>query len=150
SCAAAATGSASAAPMASRARTVFRTAVMAVLIALRDEAPALQRAVVVIGALHGALGQLDLLARRLLVGNDLEQLRDAVETRAPLVVGGQDVPRRLLRVGGLQHHVAGARIVEPALPRGQIHGRELPLAQRILHAGLETPLLLLVPHLQPE
>ena len=40
-----------------------------------------------------ALGQLDLLARQLLVGDLLEQVRDEVQPRALLVVGAHDVPR---------------------------------------------------------
>ena len=50
----------------------------------------------------------------------------------------------------LEHHVAGARILEPLAARRQIHGAEFPLPQRIVDARLETPLLLLVADFQPD
>ena len=41
-------------------------------------------------------------------GNEAEEMGDAVEARAALVVAVHDVPRRPRRVGGLQHVIAGA------------------------------------------
>ena len=47
-----------------------------------------------------------LLARHLLVGDQAEQVTDAVEARAPLVIRGHDVPGGKLRVRGVKHDVA--------------------------------------------
>src|ERR1700678_3579383 len=72
---------------------------------------------------------LPLLARRklrrriggLLVGNTAQDGGDAVEARALLIIGGNDVQRRQGCVGGGEHGVAGARVVVPAAMRLQIH-----------------------------
>ena len=69
-----------------------------------------------------AFGELDLLARHFLVRDQTEQVTDAVEARAPLVVRGHDVPRRKLRIGGLEHHVARPGVVEPPAPRASLSG----------------------------
>ena len=53
-------------------------------------------------------------------------------------------------VGGVEHQVAGARILEPLRARGQVHRAEFPLAERIRHARLEAALLLLVAGIQPD
>ena len=45
--------------------------------------------------------------------------------------------------------LAGAGVVIPALARGKIHGTQLPLPHAIVDARLESPLLLLVAHLEP-
>src|SRR5690242_13027409 len=76
-------------------------------------------------------------------------MRDAFETRLPLVIRRYDIPGCVFRIGCLQHAVAGARVVVPSLSRGQIHRTELPLAQRVFDAGFESSLLLLVAHLEP-
>src|SRR5215217_3931259 len=80
-----------------------------------------ERPLVVIRALHRALRQPDLLARDGFVWNEAEELAYAVEPGAPLVVRPEDVPRRMLRVGGVEHHVTGAGVLEPAAPRRQVH-----------------------------
>ena len=77
-------------------------------------------------------------------------MADAVEPRTSLVIRVNDVPGCVLRVRGLEHHIPRPRVFEPFAPRAQVHGAELPLAQRILDAGLEAALLLLVANLQPE
>src|SRR5204863_6052407 len=69
---------------------------------------------------------------------------------ALLVIGSQDVPRRVPRVASLEHCVARAGVLVPPAARGQVHGAELPLAEGVLDPGLEPPLLLLVTYLQPE
>src|SRR5262245_66169173 len=61
-----------------------------------------------------ALGQLHLLARRLLVRNRIEKVVDDVQPAAPLVVGARDVPGREVGVGRLEHLVARARVIVPA------------------------------------
>src|SRR5262249_41675206 len=52
-------------------------------VALRHEVPSLERGLIVIRALRRARGNLHLLAWDLLVRDELEQVTDAVETRAP-------------------------------------------------------------------
>src|SRR3954462_3907788 len=75
---------------------------------------------------------------------------DGVQARRPLVIRPDDVPRRDARVGLLQHGVARAGIVVPALAGGQVHRTELPLPDRIPDTGLEAPLLLLVADFHPQ
>jgi hypothetical protein len=78
-----------------------------------------------------------------------EQVRDAVEARALLVVRSDDVPRRVLGVGGRKHPVARPRVLVPLLARRQIHRAQFPLADRIVDAVLEPAALLLVAHFHP-
>src|SRR5262245_16708337 len=87
------------------------------LILRRNKAPRLERCLVVVGSFHRALGELHLLARHLLVRDQTEEVTDAVEARAPLVVRWYDVPRCKIRVCGLEHHVARPGVVEPPAPR---------------------------------
>ena len=77
-------------------------------------------------------------------------MRDGVQARRPLVVGADDVPGRDAGVGLLQHHVARAGVVVPALRARHVHRTQLPLPDRILDAGLEPSLLLVVADLQPQ
>ena len=60
------------------------------------------------------------------------------------------MPGRVVRVGGLEHHVPRSGIIVPMLIRIQIHRTELPLAQRIVNACQEAPFLFVLPDLQPE
>ena len=60
-----------------------------------------------------------------------------------------EVPGRKIRVGRLKHLVAGAGVVVPALARWKVHVAELPLPHGVVHARLESLLLLLVAHLEP-
>ena len=96
-----------------------------------------------------ALGELDLRERLLLVRDLRQQVRDAVEPRALLVVGLDDVPRRLGDVGVDEHLVLRARVVDPVRPRVQVGLGELPSAHRVVDPGLEAALLLLVAHREP-
>src|SRR5262245_57441386 len=116
---------------------------------LRHEAPAFERRPIIVRTLHQTRGEFRLLPRRLLVRDQVEQMADAIEARAPLVVRGDDIPGRELRVCGLEHQVARPRVLEPFAPRAQVRRAQLPLAQRIFDAGLEAALLLLIAHLQP-
>src|SRR4051812_14674108 len=74
---------------------------------------------------------------------------DAVEPGSLLVIGIYDVPRTLLAVGVLEHHVLGPRIVHPTLARFNVHGAEFPALDWILNAFLKTPFLLFVIHREP-
>ena len=84
-----------------------------------------------------------------LVRDQRQQVADAVQPRAPLVVGVDDVPRRLLDVGVAEHLVLGARVLDPALARLEVHRAELPAAHRVGDARLEAALLLLVADREP-
>src|SRR5215475_7662296 len=53
-------------------------------VAFTHELPAFERRLVVVGVLLRPLRELYLVARHLLVGNQLEQMRKAVEARTPL------------------------------------------------------------------
>src|SRR5262245_26984707 len=119
------------------------------LVLRRNEPPALERRLVVVCVLVRALGELHLLALRFLVWDQAQQVTDAVEARAPLVVRGNDVPGSPLCVRGLEHHVTRPRVLEPSAPRIQVRRAQFPLAHRIRDTGLEAPLLLRLAHLEP-
>src|SRR5262249_9566263 len=89
-------------------------------------------------------------SRHFLVGNQAQQVRNAVEAGTLLVIRSDNIPRRMFGVGRFEHHVAGAGILEPLRARGQIHRAEFPFAPRIGDARLEPAFLLLVADLQPE
>ena len=74
----------------------------------------------------------------------------ALRRRPPLVVGAHDVPRRVVGVGALQHHVARLGELVPALEGFEIHRAQLPLPDRIVDARHETALLLLLTDLEPD
>src|SRR4029077_1133401 len=93
--------------------------------------------------------QLYLLARHFLVGEQLKNVGETIQPRTLLVVGAQDVPRSVLGVRGLEHHVAGAGVIEPPLTRRQIHGAKFPLAEWVVDARFKPALLLLITNLKP-
>src|SRR5262249_8797181 len=101
-------------------------------------------------AFAGSLRQLDLRARDFLVGNRPQDVRDAIEAPAPLVVGPHDVPRRVLAVRFLHHHVARPRVVVPAPVRFAIHRAHLPLPQWVVDASRKSSLLLFLSDFQPD
>ena len=70
-------------------------------------------------------------------------------SRALLVVGTQDVPRRFLSIRSFEQQVAGEGVVEPPRTRQEIHWAELPLTEPIVNARFETALLFLVTGLKP-
>src|SRR5262245_19769877 len=76
-------------------------------------------------------------------------MRNAIEPCSLLVVGPDDVPGCDLGISGLEHGVASERILVPLGARRQVHLTQLPLPQRIVDAGVETPLLFLVTDLEP-
>src|SRR2546423_14522707 len=61
----------------------------------------------------------------------------------------QDGPRRMFRVCRVKHHVPRPGIFEPLAARRQVHWTEFPLAERIIHACLESALLLFFAYLEP-
>src|SRR3954462_10030248 len=96
-------------------------------VALWHEVPAAQRRLIVVRALRRSFGQPDLLARQLLVRDQAQEVADAVQPRPLLVITPKDIPRRVLAVRGLKHHVPGARVIVPTSTRGQVHRAQLPL-----------------------
>src|SRR5215471_11842408 len=71
-------------------------------------------------------------------------MSDQVQPSPALVVGRDDVPGGLWRVGGLDHAPVGRRVVPPAPDRFNVHRAQLPMLKRIVDPGLEpTPLLVL-------
>src|SRR5438105_15619119 len=87
-----------------RARIVRR----ARLVALGHEAASLQARLIIVCALVRTARQLDLRPFNFLVRNGVQDVRDAAEASAALVVGADDRPRRMFAVRRLQHRVAGA------------------------------------------
>src|ERR1700722_5302787 len=79
-----------------------------------DEMAILDGCHVVILMLVGTLGKLDLFPFDFLIGQQREDMGNAVEPGAAFVVGAHDVPRRVLAVGRLEHQVARLRIIVPA------------------------------------
>jgi hypothetical protein len=92
------------------------------LVFFQNGFPSLQRRLIVISAFVRALGQLDLGPLHFLVWNQSQDMRDAIESRAPLVVRMNNVPGRMFAVSFLEHLVAGARVSVPAPVRFEIHG----------------------------
>ena len=70
-----------------------RSLFIAPSILFRDESPVRNRGDVVIGLFFGPLGQLDLFPWHFLVGNQAEEMRNEVQTRAALIVGAHNLPR---------------------------------------------------------
>ena len=89
------------------------------------------------------------LALDLLVGDGIEQVRNDVDTRALFILGLHGVPRRGRGIGVDEHGILGAGVVLPAGNGLQIHGGELPAAQRIIAAGFKALNLLFIGDREP-
>src|SRR4051812_38979488 len=61
---------------------------------LWEESAAFDRRLVIIGALQRSRRQLQVLGRGIVVRERAEQMRQAVQSRAALVIGSDDMPRR--------------------------------------------------------
>src|SRR5262249_30504450 len=116
----------------------------------QNELPPLQRRLIVVFALIRSFRQLDLRPLHFLVWNQSQDMRDAIESRAPLVVRMNDVPRSVFAVGFLEHHGAGARVVVPAPERLETHRAQFPLPQWVIDARGKAPLLLVLADLEPD
>jgi hypothetical protein len=81
---------------------------------------AMRRFRIAVGLL--ALGQLDLLSIDLLVRDHTEEMSDAIEPRAPLVIGVNDIPRGKRHVCGKKHIVSRAGVIIPTSMRLEVHG----------------------------
>src|ERR1039458_2048042 len=94
--------------------------------------------------------KLDFDRMQVLVRYLREQVRNAVQSRALLVVGINDEPWGLLAVGVLEHDVLRFRVLDPVLACLKVHGTQLPALDRIAHALGKTPFLLLAVQREPE
>src|SRR3954454_12464778 len=83
-------------------------------ISLRYEPSAFQRGIIIVRSFFRAFRHLHFLPGGVLIMNEAQEMRDAVEACPLLVVGSYDVPRCFLNIGCLQHHVAGPGVVIPA------------------------------------
>ena len=80
----------------------------------------------------------------LFIGQLRQQVGDAVEPGLLLVHGLHQPPGRLGDVGALQHGFLGLGVVLPAAAALEVHGTELPLLERVVHAAQKAQVLLLV------
>src|SRR5205085_5301864 len=80
-------------------------------VALAHETPAAERGLVVVGVLARSRRKRDSGPIDRAVRNRLEEVGDAIEAHAPLVVGPEDVPRSCPRIGRREHGVPGTRVV---------------------------------------
>src|SRR6185295_506358 len=78
-----------------------------------NKASFLHRRVVVVPALVRSRGDLDFFTRQFFVRNQRQQMRNAVQSCALLVIRSYDVPGRMFRIRGLQHPIACAGVVVP-------------------------------------
>src|SRR5262249_37635989 len=69
----------------------------------RNKFPALQRCLVVVSVLVRTLRQFHFLRWTLFVGEQLQDVVNAIQPGPLLVVGAQDVPRRPGGIGSLEH-----------------------------------------------
>src|SRR5215831_17658414 len=69
-------------------------------------------------------------------------MSNQVQPGAALVVGRDDVPGRLWRVGRLDHALVGRRVVPPPPDRFDVHRAQLPVLDGVVDPGLEPPPLL--------
>ena len=75
---------------------------------------------------------------------------DRVQAGAQLVVAFDDDPRRVRRVGAVEHLLRSAGVVVPTVDRGAVDGRELPVLQRMDLAFAEALQLLFAGNGEPE
>ena len=79
----------------------------------------------------------------------VQEVADAVESCALLVVGLDDRPRRVGGVGMEEHRLLGGGVVVPFVQRLDVDGRQLPVLERIVAARDEAPQLFLAAHREP-
>src|SRR6201982_3892759 len=120
-----------------------------VLTLVRYQCHLAQDCLIVVAALVGSFRQFDLFLLNALVGDHRQQVRDAIQPRAPPVLGTDEVPGRMLGIGGLEHQIARFRIVIPAPIGFDVHRAQLPLPQGSVNPCIEPQLLLLHAGLEP-
>jgi len=93
--------------------------------------------------------QRDDLDGQVRVGDQAQQVRDAVEAGATLVVASTTVPGRLLDVRRGETSRPSASSTPPSVPGTGVHGAQLPALGAVLDAPLKAALLLLVADREP-
>jgi hypothetical protein len=78
-----------------------------------------------------------------------QEVLHAIEPCALLVVGLDDRPRRISRVGVEEHGFLGFGVIAPLVQRLTVDGRQLPLLQRLLLAAVEAAKLLVLRDREP-
>src|SRR5215470_16050264 len=91
---------------------------------LGNEGLILHRGPDVLGLIEG--WQLQRRWREIFIRNEAQQMPDYIEPGSFLVLGIDHIPGRLLDVGASEHLVLRPGIFDPAPPRLQIHGAQLP------------------------
>src|SRR6266481_7687230 len=109
-----------------------------------------QPGLIIVASLLRTLRQPDLVPAHALIWDLIQKMRDAIQPRPPFIVGADDMPGCMLRMGCLEHHIARPGIIVPASIRFNIHRAQLPLPQRILHPRLKAALLFVHPDLEPK
>ena len=102
-----------------------------------------------VGLLGPARGEFDGRGRQIVIGDEGEQVADAVEPRAALRIRVHHEPGGLFDVGVGEHLILRLGILHPAGARFQVHRRELPAARGVFDARVKAALLLLVAHREP-
>src|SRR6185312_142162 len=74
----------------------------------------------------------------------IEQMPQDLDARVPLAVAADDLPRRVRRVGLVEHLLGGVDVFVPVLAVAPVLGADLPALVGIVLALLETPLLLVL------
>ena len=87
--------------------------------------------------------------RHILVRDERQEVLDQVEVRRALVVGFDDVPRRLLDVAVSEHLVLRLGVVDPSCAGLQVHRAQFPTLARVVDPGQKPALLLSVAHREP-
>src|SRR5512145_3263028 len=89
-------------------------------------------------ALFLTLGELDLFARHFFIGDQAQEMRDAIQPCLALIIGRNNVPRTFGGVSALEHFITCPGVVVPAGLGMHIHRAELPDLAIILVALLEA------------
>src|SRR5947208_2305818 len=114
---------------------------------LRDDSEGVIGILVIAAVL--AFRQLHLCARQFLVWDFAQDMSEYVQSRPPLIVGMDHIPRRPRGVGSEEHLVACPRVIVPAGIGFEIHVGQLPDLAPVIDARLEPSRLLFGADLQP-
>src|SRR5262245_22687803 len=84
-----------------------------------------------------------------MVGDLVQEVANAIETRFLLVHRLDNPPRGFRNVRALQHDLFRRRVILPAPSRLQIHGAQFPLLERIVDTHHEPEMLLVITNRKP-
>src|SRR6266545_624584 len=85
----------------------------------------------------------------ILVRDRTQNMGDAVEARAALIIALHGPPASLLDVGVTEHLVLGLGVLDPFGHRFEVHGAQFPSPRRVARPLLEASLLFLVADRKP-